>query len=33
MLLNLTCPTLASQPCEFVLVKQFDDDVLARPKV
>lgn len=32
MLLNLTCPTLASQPRKLVLVKQLDDYVLARSR-
>jgi len=32
MLLDLTRSALASQPCKFVLVKQSDDGVLARPK-
>ena len=33
MLLDLTCPTLASQPRELVFVKQLDDDVFACSRV
>jgi len=33
MLLDLTRPTLASQPRELVFVKQLDDDVFARSRV
>ena len=33
MLLDLTCPTLASQAREFVFVKQLDDDVFACSRV
>lgn len=33
MLLHLTCPALASHSRKLVLVKQLDDDVLARPRV
>jgi hypothetical protein len=33
MLLDLTCPALASQSRELVLVKQLDDDVLARSRI
>jgi len=33
MLLNFTRPTLTPESCVLVLVEQFDDGVLARPKV
>ena len=33
VLLDLARPALAPQSCEFILVKQLDDDVLARPEV
>jgi hypothetical protein len=33
MLLDLTCPALASQSRELVFVKQLDDHVLARSRI
>lgn len=33
MLLDLTCPALAPQPRELALIKQLDNDVLARSRV